>query len=138
MTMNNRQKVIKIVGYPAGKLSDSFHLLGLAELVFELLLGSDVAEQAQPQGRGILKLQERAGLLEIDSATVMEGQATFDLFFNHPFPEVVQVLSTDCSKFLGFGQGDRKWPAHQFLARQAHQLAEGLVGGDDDAVLIRE
>ncbi len=41
------QDIIEIVGYAAGKGADALHLLGMAELFFELLILGDVSADAQ-------------------------------------------------------------------------------------------
>ena len=45
--MNDGQNIIEIVGDPAGKLTNGFHFLRLAQLVLQPFLSGDIAKQSE-------------------------------------------------------------------------------------------
>ena len=44
VAQNNRQKIVEIMGYPAGQAADCFHLLRLVQTLFQLDALGDVRE----------------------------------------------------------------------------------------------
>jgi hypothetical protein len=49
--VDDGQQIVEIVSNPAGQTADAFHLVGLAQLVFELFVFGDIDEESDRTGR---------------------------------------------------------------------------------------
>jgi hypothetical protein len=109
MTVDDRQNVVEVMGDPAGELADGFHLLRLAQLLFQPLLSRDVPEQPQ-QHRGLAsQLDKRTGVLQSHDIAVTQGQAAFmPSRLNDRFAEALAEFLEHLPGLLGVGEDDRE------------------------------
>ena len=77
------QQVVEVVGDAAGKLSNSFHLLRLAQLIFELLSFGDVARYALDAGCHAVLINILRVDLDGNAASVFSDN--FDVISGYPF-----------------------------------------------------
>src|SRR5882672_5445520 len=119
MAVDYRQDIIEIVSHAAGKLADALHLLGLAQLLFQPLLSSDVPEQRQQQGGTAMQLHQRTGIFNREDLAAAKCDPPLDELVNDP---VLKSFFVPLEHFIGlFGVGIdyREWLALQLVATHA-------------------
>ena len=136
MAVDDSEDVIEIMGDAAGELTDGFHLLGLAELVFEAFLAGDVAEKSEEKRGVAAEINEGVGIFEHDDVAVVESQAAFDLFFDDPVTETLPIFLEELFRGLGIGIDDGQGFAFKRVPSHADEFAESFVDSDDDSVFI--
>ena len=77
VALNDGENVVEIVRDAAGELADGFHLLRLAQLLLQLPLRRDVAEQTQHQQRPLVDLDERVNDFQCHGLAIVQNVLAF-------------------------------------------------------------
>src|SRR5439155_24081996 len=129
---------VEIMRDGTGQLANGFHLLRLAELFFQSFLRGDIPEKAQQDGGLPAQLDERTGLLQRDNLAIGERKPALDLFLDYALFKALPVLLEDRLRIIGISVNYRERFAFQLFAGDAEQFAEGIIDGDDVALLVGE
>ena len=119
-----------------GKLTDALHLLGLAQLLFELFLRGDIPKQSQQQRRMSIQAHQRAGIFNREDLAVAKCDPSFDELINNPVLESLLVPLEHFIRLFRVGVNHREWLAFQLVTAHADQFAKGFIDGHDEAILI--
>src|SRR6266849_5504589 len=63
VSLDEHQEIVEVMSYAASQLSDGFHFLGMAELIFQPFMLGDVVEHALHQERTTIHLMQHDGFV---------------------------------------------------------------------------
>ena len=124
------QQVVEVVRDATGEPADRFHLLGLAELVLELLLQRQVTDDrdvpARPDVRGRGELDQAHRLRRAGAASP------------RPPPSPTSMKESHSSATAVSGRRSSTVSPSSFVVRDTEQLGAGLIEVDDATCVVRD